>query len=345
MAEQTDDGKIKTYLRGINLIARETDRVVYYYVLNEHGDVTHLWNQNGTCQALYEYDAFGVERNPDEEDENSFRYCGEYFDLSNETYYLRSRYYYPSNGRFLTEDPKRDGLNYYTYANNNPLFFIDPTGWVAVALSDWYNQKLDYITERYKNVSGVLDWNSDTKTASVLMMAGGYGGYGEFKSGVNGTYISPKDGKMYVEEKLLWQAFGTAIDPPLEIDTTRDTAVMASAIVLAAKGPAIVKGVEKVATTYIAPIVAGASVGTKTNGTIQAGVNFTNTTLKRMQDPNRFVPISTLMDAIKYGKMTADPQGTQAMMHTIEMFKNGKAYNLEVLYDQATNTILHFLYK
>ena len=38
MAEQTDDGKIKTYLRGINLIAREMDRMVYYYIFNEHGD-------------------------------------------------------------------------------------------------------------------------------------------------------------------------------------------------------------------------------------------------------------------------------------------------------------------
>ena len=71
MAEQTDGGKIKTYLRGINLIAREIDRVIYYYIFNEHGDVTQLWSQNGTCKASYEYDAFGVERNPDKEDEES----------------------------------------------------------------------------------------------------------------------------------------------------------------------------------------------------------------------------------------------------------------------------------
>ncbi|MDC7124486.1 MAG: hypothetical protein PQJ46_02900 [Spirochaetales bacterium] len=31
-------------------------------------------------------------------------------------------------GRFTTEDPIRDGLNWYAYANNNPLKFIDPTG-------------------------------------------------------------------------------------------------------------------------------------------------------------------------------------------------------------------------
>ncbi len=64
-----------------------------------------------------------------------------------------------------------------------------------------------------------------------------------------------------------------------------------------------------------------------------------------MNNPGRFVPVQTLIQAIKHGTASADPQGTKAIMYTIEMFKNGKAYNLEVLYDKASNTILHFLYK
>jgi len=79
--------------------------------------------------------------------------------------------------------------------------------------------------------------------------------------------------------------------------------------------------------------------------TLEKGVNFTQTTLTRMNNPNRFVPVQTLIQAIKSGVARPDPQGTKAIMYTIEMFKNGKAYNLEVLYDKATNTILHFLYK
>ncbi|SET91941.1 RHS repeat domain-containing protein [Lacrimispora sphenoides] len=143
VAEQTDGEKIKTYIRGINLIAREIDRVVYYYILNEHGDVTQLWSQSGTCKALYEYDAFGVERTPDKEDENPFRYCGEYFDLSSSTYYLRARDYRSSTGRFLAEDSIEKttrkmpndqeitdplSLNKYTYCHNNPIVYNDPTG-------------------------------------------------------------------------------------------------------------------------------------------------------------------------------------------------------------------------
>ncbi len=78
--EHTDGEKIRTYLRGINLIAREIDRVLYYYIFNEHGDITQLWSQSGTRKASYEHDAFGIERKPDKEDENQFRHCGEYID-------------------------------------------------------------------------------------------------------------------------------------------------------------------------------------------------------------------------------------------------------------------------
>jgi hypothetical protein len=31
-------------------------------------------------------------------------------------------------GRFITVDPGKDGLNWYAYANDNPLIFVDPDG-------------------------------------------------------------------------------------------------------------------------------------------------------------------------------------------------------------------------
>lgn len=143
VGEQTYDGSMKAYLRGINLIACEIDRVLYYYILNEHGDISHQWGPSGVCKASYEYDAFGVERNLDKKDENPFRYCGEYFDLDTNTYYLRARSYRSECGRFLTEDSVEKvtrkmpngqeitdplSLNRYTYCHNNPVYYTDPTG-------------------------------------------------------------------------------------------------------------------------------------------------------------------------------------------------------------------------
>ena len=43
-------------------------------------------------------------------------------------YHLNVRYYDPHAGRFISRDPLGDGLNWYAYARNNPLAFIDPSG-------------------------------------------------------------------------------------------------------------------------------------------------------------------------------------------------------------------------
>lgn len=101
-------------------------------------------SENGaqTVTKAYEYDAFGVEKDPSITDENPFRYCGEYFDKETGTYYLKARYYDPAIGRFTSQDSVRYSerslptgnitdplsLNYYTYSANNPIMYCDPSG-------------------------------------------------------------------------------------------------------------------------------------------------------------------------------------------------------------------------
>ena len=172
VAEQTDGEQIKTYLRGINLIAREIDRMVYYYILNEHGDVTNLWSQSGTCKASYEYDAFGVERTLDKEEENPFRYCGEYFSIEDGTYYLRNRNYDLRTGRFTQEDPIGAGLNYYTYCGNNPISFVDPYGLERIVVSGGSDGKEQM---RYNFIETaikcIIDWQANSDEAIMWIIA------------------------------------------------------------------------------------------------------------------------------------------------------------------------------
>lgn len=59
---------------------------------------------------------------------NPFRYCGEYLDSETGLTYLRNRYYDNAIGRFITQDPIKDGLNWYVYCGNNPVMFVDPMG-------------------------------------------------------------------------------------------------------------------------------------------------------------------------------------------------------------------------
>ena len=149
------------YLRGGGgrlISALDSGSVSQYYLYNGHGDVTGVVNASGTLTKSYLYDGFGNEINKVPGDANPFRYCGEYMDLSSGNYYLRNRYYNPSNGRFLTEDPHwniknmiygdsggkaipsitaiMQSNNRYTFCMNNPIFYIDHSGLDAIILAN-----------------------------------------------------------------------------------------------------------------------------------------------------------------------------------------------------------------
>jgi hypothetical protein len=50
------------------------------------------------------------------------------FGKGESVYYSNARWYDPTLGRFITEDPARDGVNWYGYCAQNPLRFVDPSG-------------------------------------------------------------------------------------------------------------------------------------------------------------------------------------------------------------------------
>ena len=94
----------------------------------------------------YTYDAWGkVTENATSADTqniietNPIRYRGYYYDTETRLYYLKSRYYDPATRRFLNEDSQLNfcnvnGCNMFTYCNNNPVLFSDPTGHIPFLL-------------------------------------------------------------------------------------------------------------------------------------------------------------------------------------------------------------------
>ncbi|MBQ3782119.1 MAG: RHS repeat-associated core domain-containing protein, partial [Lachnospiraceae bacterium] len=101
-----------------------------YYHQNEHGDIEYITGKDGKVENAYTYDAFGNITNSTELVKNRYTYNGEQYDQVTQQYYLRARYYNPLVGRFTQEDVYRgDGLNLYAYCGNNPVMYVDPSGY------------------------------------------------------------------------------------------------------------------------------------------------------------------------------------------------------------------------
>jgi RHS repeat-associated protein len=117
-----------------------------YYLYNGHGDVVKIADNTGEVIKTYDYDIWGnvlteTTPNPNKPFNNPFKYTGEPQDDESGLIYLRARYYDPTIGRFISQDTVEGdlnnplSLNLYTYVQNNPLRYTDPSGhsaWGAV---------------------------------------------------------------------------------------------------------------------------------------------------------------------------------------------------------------------
>ena len=122
----------------------------YLYVTNLQGDVLSIIDETtGQTAVSYVYDAWGklISKSGTSSDYasiyeyNPLTYRGYIYDSETGFYYLQSRYYDPTIGRFLNADDTGFlgisgallGWNLFEYCENNSVNNCDPTGYVTPA--------------------------------------------------------------------------------------------------------------------------------------------------------------------------------------------------------------------
>ncbi|MBT2617427.1 MULTISPECIES: RHS repeat-associated core domain-containing protein [unclassified Bacillus (in: firmicutes)] len=130
----------------LGMVIREKEKSnweeqVFHYWTNYRGDVISIRDNEGKELGSYSYDAYGnvLSEVGEVAQSNPIRYAGYYYDIETKNYYLKTRYYNSENGSFLALDSHPgDNINPiswngYTYANNNPVTFVDTDGQYAAA--------------------------------------------------------------------------------------------------------------------------------------------------------------------------------------------------------------------
>ena len=125
-----------------SLSNNQAGRYEYHHV-NALGSNIVLTDDAKNVLVRYEYDVFGAIRSEVGTSDNVRKFTGKEYENDVKLYYFSARYYDPYIGRFNQRDPAGDGLNWYIYAANNPLAFIDPTG--LRALSALETEALDLV--------------------------------------------------------------------------------------------------------------------------------------------------------------------------------------------------------
>ena len=167
------------------VFAVKHNNTTYFYRKDAQANIVALLDNNGSVVVKYKYDAWGKcvvdasTTNTELANLNPFRYRSYYFDTETGFYFLKTRYYDPEIGRFMTIDDisyldpdSINGINLYAYCGNNPINRLDYSGHA------WYHWVIG---------AAILV----TCAALTVITAGGFAAAGTALASVVSTTMAP----------------------------------------------------------------------------------------------------------------------------------------------------------
>ena len=152
--ESRTNEAVTDYTYGLERISAMTDKTRTEYVYDGRGSVaaelsyeTDWYTLGGALSEksviTKSYTPFGEQLT---EESSGFGYDGEYYNSATGTVYLRARFYEPEMNRFSQKDIVRgsitnpNSLNRYSYVQNDPINFVDPSGQLFERVKSGWNK-------------------------------------------------------------------------------------------------------------------------------------------------------------------------------------------------------------
>jgi RHS repeat-associated protein len=133
----------------------------YFTLTDQIGSVVSTTDQTGAEVSKRDYSAFGSEAGAQGTTETVALFAGKEWDAEAGLYYFNARWYDPELGRFISEDPSKDGENWYVYCENNPLTHTDPTGLEQNFLQNLFAKALEKAASKSDVAREFIQKNTD----------------------------------------------------------------------------------------------------------------------------------------------------------------------------------------
>ncbi|CAG5067311.1 hypothetical protein DYBT9623_00031 [Dyadobacter sp. CECT 9623] len=288
---------------------------VFHYALKDHlGSTRLVFDEKGSTLQRTDYYPFGLSINRDgavpkvQDWASRYLYNGKERQVGTGYLDYGARMYMPEVGRWGTTDPMSEvarRFSPYTYGNDNPLIFIDPDGMQSWHFEGKAAEEMFRQEQREQEDREKKRAEKDKPFGLLARMkATGW---------ELGQQLPVVDG---IESDHTIESFAMPLGKPVEWAAKLIRASWLGRVV----GKGAAEGGEEL-------------------------FKFTGKAASHMADRSRAIPVQTMDDILKAPiSVVKDPQGTGALMYYSKMWKNGTNYNVEILHDKATNTIMHFKY-